>query len=281
MIKVEIVEDSVSPRGHRIVTYSLEYWRSIHSELGTHRVFSRSSASSRAIPVAKMLERILKNPFVPDHWGKNQKGMSADEDLSPEDQAKARELWLGARDAVMPFVQGMLDLGLHKQIANRPLEPWSHIATVLTATEFGNWDNLRYHPKAEPHIQDLAKEMYRLRKEHKPRLVQYGDWHLPYVLDEERASIHIDLQKKISAARCSRASYWNHEGKRPGLDEDLKQFDRLMGEQPKHASPTEHQATPARWSLFPNPLCGNFVGWEQHRKFIPGEYMPDFQEPQS
>jgi hypothetical protein len=281
VITAEIVEASISPTGKAIYTFALEYPRPIHAELMTHRVFSRNAASSRAIPVAKMLDRVINNPFIPDHWGKNQKGMSADEDLSPEDQEKARKLVLGARDAVLPFVQAMIDLGLHKQVANRYLEPWSHIATLVTSTEWGNWDNLRYHKDAEPHIRDLAKRMYRLRKETTPRLLQYGEWHLPYVLSDERSTLYIEVQKKISAARCSRVSYWNHEGRRPGLEEDLKQFERLMGGFPKHASPTEHQGTPARPSILPSSLCGNFVGWEQFRKFIPGEYMPEFQEPES
>ena len=77
MIEAKIVKDSISDAGKRITTFQLKYPRFIHSELMTHRVFSRNASSSRAIPVAKVLSQVWNDPAMPVHWGKNQAGMQA------------------------------------------------------------------------------------------------------------------------------------------------------------------------------------------------------------
>ena len=69
-ISAEIVADSIDPRGNRITSVLLTYPRFIHSELLTHRMFSRNSASSRAIPFAKMVKMVQKDPFIPIAWQK-------------------------------------------------------------------------------------------------------------------------------------------------------------------------------------------------------------------
>ena len=50
-----ILLDSLSPSGARLTTMEVRYPRFIHSEMMTHRVFSRNAASSRAIPIKKMI----------------------------------------------------------------------------------------------------------------------------------------------------------------------------------------------------------------------------------
>jgi hypothetical protein len=282
-IRASIVLDSISPTGKRITTFSLEYPRFVHAELMTHRKFSRNASSSRAIPVAKQLKRILQDPAVPIHWGSNQPGMQADDELTGWRRALAIKLFLGARFPVLAIVWVLMKLGLHKQLANRLLEPWMHIAVVLTSTQDGlnNFYNLRYHKAAQPEIRQLAIEMFNAQKASVPQKLGYGEWHLPFVTKSEILFLAypIDILKRISAARCARVSYLTHEGKTPKREEDLKLFDRLMAERVKHASPPEHQATPAPSTLLPNPLCGNFDGWIQFRKTIPGEFLPDFEEP--
>lgn len=69
-ISAKIVADSVDSRSNRIITYLLTYPRFIHSELMTHRMFSRNSASSRAIPFEKMIQMIKEDPFTPIAWQK-------------------------------------------------------------------------------------------------------------------------------------------------------------------------------------------------------------------
>lgn len=273
---VKMIEDSVSPEGQRLVTMQLRYWRPIHSELMTHRVFSRNASSSRAIPVAKMIEQVLTEPAMPVYWGKNQTGMSAREELTGEELRLAKWTWLQARDEAVSKVELLMQAGVHKQLANRLLEPWQFISVIVTATEWDNWFELRDHADAQPEIQDLARTMKAVMAASEPRLVRHGDWHLPYVTQAEREAHPVDLLVKLSAARCARVSYLLHDGTAPSVEKDLELFDRLVGSRPLHASPVEHQATPdsehrcEKWGGvfdWDNPhLHGNFVGWIQHRK---------------
>ena len=278
-ITARIVLDSISPKGKRLTTFSLEYPRFIHAELMTHRVFSRNASSSRAIPVKKMIERVKNDPAMPIHWGANMPGMQANEELGLTSKALCQAYWLKARDFAVEQAEAMLAVGLHKQVANRILEPWSHIAVLVSATEFGNFYNLRYHKDAQPEIRVLATEMLAAEKASAPMLLHPGEWHLPYIMSDEWSQFDLETLKKMSAARCARVSYLNHEGKNPTLEEDMKLFERLMAGFPKHASPTEHQATPSKPSIFPSKFWGNYQGWDQFRKMIPGEYLPEFARP--
>ena len=103
-----------------------------------------------------------------------------------------------------------------------------------------------------------------------PRMLKSGQWHLPFVAESEETSQGITDLLMVSVARCARVSYMNHEGRRSTLEEDLKLFQRLVAEEPKHASPAEHQATPLDYVDEPS---GNFLGWGQHRKLIPNENL--------
>lgn len=169
-IEAHLAADSVTPSGCRLTTWVLKYPRCIHSEVLTHRAFSRNSASSRAIPVSRMIQRVVDEPFIPHWWGKSQPGMQASEEVDEATQVQARALWLQARDRVLALVRGEPDspgleaLHLHKQVINRLLEPWMHIEVVLSATEWHNWFLLRDDLAAEPHIRELAhamRELYR------------------------------------------------------------------------------------------------------------------------
>lgn len=272
-ITAKIIEHSVSAAGVELITMELEYPRFIHSELMTHRVFSRNAASSRAIPVKKMLEQVRNNPVVPHHWGQNQPGMQAREEVNAERREKAVHEWRRAAQHAAYFAESLHDLGIHKQIANRLLEPFQWMRTIVTATDWDNFFDLRRHADAEPHFQLLANAMWEAAVLSDPvaRPAGYGmdSWHLPYILAEEREAFadHVGggfLLAKISAARCARVSYLTHDGRAPNLDEDLALYDRLAGSTPLHASPLEHQA----FSLEERVPSGNFVGWLQHRKII-------------
>ena len=92
-IQAKIIEDSISSTGKRITTFQLLYPRFIHAELMTHRVFSRNASSSRAIPVTKMLAMVREDPAMPIHWGRNQPGMQAKEELLLGDRYLAEVLW--------------------------------------------------------------------------------------------------------------------------------------------------------------------------------------------
>ena len=257
--EAKIILDSENPyNGIRLTTMQLRYPRFIHAELMTHRVFSRNASSSRAIPVEKMIKQVIEEPATPIHWGANQPGMQADIELSEPLKDKAILLWKSAALRAASVAQEMHNLGLHKQVANRILEPFQFISVVLTATEWDNWFALRSHPDAQPEIRDLSDRMADCLgiSQAIPR-----EYHLPYVSDEEIASEGVETCFKLSTARCARVSYLTHDGQTPDIQKDIALYERLVGSVPIHASPTEH---PAMGVLHTN-FIKNFRGWYQHR----------------
>lgn len=292
MISVKVIADSISESGKRLTTLQLVYPRFIHAEFMTHRVFSRNASSSRAIPVAKMIQMVREDPAMPIHWGKNQAGMQAKEELTGVDLAGAQDLWCLAAQQAASIAETMNRIGLHKQVANRILEPFQHMHTLVTATEWDNFFELRCHEDAQPEIRELAHVMrYRMHNA-TPKLLKSGEWHLPYVLESDYDDVAryrreamgmTDLEawdddgidemlRQISAARCCRVSHLKHDGTSPNVGDDLALCERLAGARPIHASPFEHQATPdglKHGLVWQSPhLHGNFVGWCQYRKMI-------------
>lgn len=284
MIEAKVIADSLSlgPVPYRITTFELQYPRFIHGEVMTHRVFSRNAASSRAIPVKKMIEQVRKNPAMPVWWGKNQPGMQAKEELGDYERALAQDLWCKTAGDMADRAEQFERLGLHKQVANRILEPFQWMKTLVTATDWDNFYTLRNHPDAQPEFQVLAREMYSAHARSIPvqRQISYTgseygpvvndsdvrSWHIPYVSEEERDSYDVWTLLKISTARCARVSYLTHGGDKPRNEEDIALYDRLVGSTPIHASPTEHQAYCA--ISMSKGYQSNFRGWTQFRKYV-------------
>jgi thymidylate synthase ThyX len=197
-ISVKVVADSIGDT--RITTLQLVYPRFILAELNTHRVFSRNSSSSRAIPINKMIEMVRKNPAMPIHWGKNQPGMQAKKELDEEDKVNVQALWLEAADRMTQIALEMNDYGCHKQVVNRILEPFQFMNTIVTSTEWDNFFKLRDHEDAQPEIRELAQCMKKAIESSTPINRSSGNgkdaWHLPYVTDEERKDNK--FQRKLS-----------------------------------------------------------------------------------
>ena len=263
-ITATVIADSISSHNKRITTLQLKYPRFIHSEWMTHRAFSRNSASSRAIPIAKLVEQVQSDPAMPIYWGLNQPGMQASKEH--EDISTAQVWWKAAAIDAAASATLLNDLGLHKQIVNRVLEPFQWMHTIVTATEWDNFFELRCHPDAQPEFQALACAIRTAMSESVPverrgLVAEGGTWHLPYVSDSERQTLSVAVLPKISAARCARVSYLKHDGTEPSVQDDLTLFERLVGGVPLHASPIEHQAIPASadWR------SRNFLGWYQYR----------------
>lgn len=274
-ITAKIIADSVSPFGPRITTMQLRYPRFIHAEFMTHRAFSRNASSSRAIPVARLIQDVLDDPAMPIHWGKNQPGMQAREEHSrlvgsydfPDGQAVFVEVspqsaWVNARDSAIAAARGFAEAGYHKQITNRLLEPFAHINVVCTATDWDNFFALRDHSDAQPEIQALAQAMRKAMLASRPAQVGL---HLPYVSDGDFVHIRSkfdcanEIACQVSAARCARVSYLTHDGKEPVIADDLALYEKLAGGVPFHASPLEHQARTA------HGRHANLVGWKSFR----------------
>ena len=277
MIKSEIIADSIGPNRVRITTMVLTYPRFIHSELMSHRVLSRNASSSRAIPVKKQIEMIRENPAVPVSFTANKKGMQGGAEIAEAEEAK--KMWLELKDQAIDVAEKLANIGLHKQYANRVLEPWAHITVVLTFTDIDNFLSLRYHPDAIPEMQELAKSVYEALKESKPKNLAAGQWHLPFIEAYDIMNNNdpaLDLLIRRSVAKCARVSYLNHDGTETTAEQDLNLYDKLVGNHPMHASPAEHQAMA---TLDPELKSGNFRGWVQYRKLLKGENNTNWKGP--
>lgn len=295
-ITAKIIAYSRAPNGQLIVTFELEYQRFIHGELMTHRLFSRNAASSRAIPVATIIDQVRNNPAMPIHWGQNMPGMQAKTQLPERELEIVQDQWKSAAINAANSAATMAGYGAHKQIANRILEPFQWMKTVVTATCFENWFWLRDHADAQPEIRALAVAMLEQLDSQDPVELTPDDWHMPYfgegywLLD---CGIPLDHALAISSSCCAQVSFRKLDDT---LEKALMIYDRLVESEPVHASPFEHCAKPmaqpcnehwheqGEWEEGVTHVdrkgyfwSGNLRGFIQFRQLIPGNvrHEPD------
>lgn len=298
MISATIVKDSISAHGNRVTTFELEYPRYIHAQVMTHRMFSRNSASSRAIPINRCIELSQTVSTCPDAWPINKAGMQPDGFLDESKALEAEAAWAQAHCATIAAVRSLVELGVHKEITNRLLEPFQHIKVVLTSTDFSNALYVRTHGDTQSSTNQLFKLIYKLLNNSTPELLYEGEWHLPYIetrrdenglldyLDDDGCRLELATAKAISASCCAQVSY-----RRLNKTEDkaLDIYSKLVGSDPLHASAFEHQATPMSDHEWQTRLgfseimrdfgydehgvlyLGNFKGWIQFRKTLYNE----------
>lgn len=301
----KIIASSIFPNGQRVDTLQLRYWRPVHGELMTHRDFSRNGASGRAVPVQSVLVR--NETYVP-RFKHNQSGMSPAEYLSDEDQAIAEQVWMEAVEAcrrAAAVLSAKEGLNIHKQWPNRMIEWFGWIDVLVTSTRWSNWDALRMHPDAQDEIRYLAEAMYEARRTAQVRVLKPGEWHLPYVTEQDREDVAKMVRDEtytasdrvcrvlsrltttahlrtlsyetlillaISAARACRVSYAKMDGTPSTIEDDMRRFLLLAESEPLHASPLEHQCRGlTNWD--PQEWQGNLRGAVQFRKLIPNECL--------
>jgi hypothetical protein len=192
-------------------------------------------------------------------------GLARDDDL---DEA-LREVEEAIRNRTRPPEW----LNVHKQVANRLLEPFMWHTVIVTATEWENFWNLRCHPDAQPEIRLIAETMRDAVGASEAAELGWEEWHLPLVRPEDRKEVaEMEDLIKVSVGRCARVSYLTHAGKRD-LDADIGLYDRLIAS--GHMSPLEHPARPlSAAELEESEWSGNFRGWRSYRKEIPSEANP-------
>lgn len=265
MISAEIVADSVhKTTNKRIVSVLVTLPRIVLAELNTHRMFSRNSASSRAIPAAKMIENVRTNPFIPIKFQKGHKGMQGTEYHEGDAELHLIHRWEILALNAAAQAEGLLKADLTKQLVNRTMEPYMWHTVLITATEWDNFFNLRLNKAAEIHINEAALCIHEAMSESSPKEIQPGEWHIPFgdrfeedrLLDiasdllggcdttfeeheDDCRRMFPELKAKISIARCARLSYLNYEGK-DDYEADLALYEQLM--KMGHWSPFEHVA---------------------------------------
>lgn len=264
----KVIADSISPDGSRVTTMEVVIHRFVLAELNTHRVFSRNSASSRAIPISRTLESVKQDPAFPIYWGAEKPGMQSGEELTGHDRLAAEALFREVRSMTVRFIEQYLksqpllgdNVRLHKSVLNRLLEPFLWHKVIVTSTEWENFFGLRCHPMAQPEIRVAAEMMEEAYNFSQPKIIGYGDWHAPYANISAIAFSNLEMALKTSAARCAWVSTSNHDGEH-SWEAIERMYDRLSTAEPMHASPFEHQCTPGDGP-------GNFRGWQQLRHML-------------
>lgn len=220
-MKVKLLADSISPKGHRVTSIYAYYPRYIHSELLTHRVFSRNSSSSRAMRLKD--QEIWIPTFYEDGPGMQTKVLC-------KDQGWRRAKWI---EAYYTTLQTARSLQCHHSVANRLIEPFTFIHTIITATEWENFFKLRCHPDAEVSMQQLAGMIKEVIDQSTP---VERHWHCAFYSGETEPSTDDML---LAAAKCARISYAVDLESYPfTADEDRKLYGKLVKN--GHASPFEH-----------------------------------------
>jgi thymidylate synthase ThyX len=233
-----------------------------------------------------MIERAKKEMVIPTYWGKNQKGMQAEEQLDHGLRVEATRIWVAQAESAIKAAEDLASLGVHKQIANRVLEPFTTITVLVTGTKdaYSNFFALRNHKDAQPEIKGLAEAMLKSYTESHPHVLMVGDWHLPYVTVMDRECFQdldyghmLEMLLKLSAARCARVSYLTHNKSNPDIMQDLDLYAKLVGSSPGHFSPLEHQAEAMASAEY---RSANFKGWKQYRQTMPTQYITNYFEDQ-
>jgi thymidylate synthase ThyX len=263
MIKALVLCDSQAPSGTRLVTLRVTMPRFILAEFNTHRVFSRNAGSSRAISVKRRLDAISANPVLPVEWGLEQKGMSASEEIGQEDQTVADQLWRSAAQSAAFHASELARLGVHKQVVNRLLEPFSWVDVVVTSTQWDNFFRLRLGFDAQPEMRAVALAMEKAIVDSLPNRVGWGYWHIQGITDEDRGEItEFEDLLYVAAGRLARISYERPEQKE--WKSDLTLAKRLV--KSGHWSPFEHIAVCREGRA---DRCRNFFkDWDQWRAML-------------
>lgn len=282
----KVICASMGPTGVPLFTLRLRYPRIIHAELMTHRMLTKSTASSRAIPTSVMLEILEEDPARFVSWGKNKSGMSSIEDIGEQESTLADLLWSMLRKHTMETVRALHGLKVHKQLANRPLEPFSKITCVISGTEWSNFEALRVNPDAQPEFHNLARQIRDVLRDTIFDRLDDGAYHLPFVTnapdEAELRKLSVQDQIACSVARCARETYGKSLDQKSAKDE-LRVYNDLL--RAGHMAPFEHvgqactkerwesaaRAAAEEWVLRRVPV-GNFWGWLQHRKTITFEH---------
>jgi hypothetical protein len=294
MFTAKVLLDSVGPGGNRLTTMEFTIPKPWNGEFNTYCMFARNSASTRAIPFPKQVDRMLADSYVPNKWPLEGKGMAASGyETDRRTVAELECAWLAAREEALNWARVLVDkYHIHNQLAGRLLELWQFHTVIVTGDE-GTYANFYYQRRDEgaaPEIRESADTMWTAYKNSTPSALSAGEWHMPLLRHEDykETSVlagEIDL-RQVSAARCARVSYLTHHGLRD-VQEDVNLFNRLT--QNGHWSPLEHvcQALPPvpwwkdmlmGWLGAQPAGHGKWWAWHQFRKDFPGEYHTSMLE---
>ena len=300
-IHAEIVGHSLSPQEDELISVLCTFPRVILAEVNTHRMLSKNTSSSRAIPFNKMVEAVQNDPFIPIAWQKEHKGMQGSEYITEDVYIKeAIANWLASRDNAIKQAEYLnKTCQVTKQLCNRLLEPFMWTTMLITGSKEG-WDNffeLRcpiYQPvantnetfkskkdaekrfadltgvdwlkvnkgQAEIHIMDLAEKIYDAMNESTPKQLKANQWHIPMISDLESLKLSTNDQIKLSVGRAANTSYTVvGDGKKLTLEQAVRIHDKCK--ELNHSSVFEH--------------CARAMSDEEYYSFIKGNFNQEIE----
>ena len=317
-IKATIVADSISAHSPRLTTFSVRFHQFVLAERNTHRSFSRSDRSTRAVPFERLAAEVHDDPAMPVEFLKAKRGMGGGEPMVGKELEFAQRRWNQDATQALANAGAAHASGEARESVNARILPYIYTNSIITSCEPGllNFFGLRLDRAARPEIRVLAELMWATWNESEPKKLLPGEWHIPLADYTDGWTGHkcpncgglgcpkcggtgesyISEQiRKVSAARCARQSF--SYGKQHSIEEDLALYERLVNAIPKHLGPLEHIATPDVPRVWPadilgwddsqtsdlpfwkNPhLHGNLPGWIQFRKTIPNESQAPLPE---
>ena len=246
-----LLAHSAAPSGHELVTFLLPRLpKPLFGQLAKHRMLSMSAASSRAVPLEKLIQELLEDGYVPT-WTAKQSGMGGQAITDTRTTGQLETVWRLHRDDAINAALRLHRIGGAKEVCNRLLEPFARLPVVVTGTEWENFYRLRTHEGAQADLRQTALEMQRLVLESTPKALRWGEWHVPFARE-----LPLDDALASSAAACARCSYMNHGGEF-SLEKDRALALKLVRDH--HMTPFEHQA-----EAVPGAYA-NFRDWRSRR----------------
>lgn len=255
----KVLKDSVSPTGVRLTTLIARFPRFILAELNTHRVLSRNSASSRAIPTERLIQSVKDNPFIPETFNSRIKGMGIGDELNSDESDYAKNTWIRASQDAIHRATILSEIGIDKSRANRILEPFMWHTAIISSTEWDNMMGLRCPDGDSPdkdfpaqwEFQQISILIRDAMKASEPESLEYGQWHIPlihgiasddpYIIDVLDSSDRIEIIKKVAARQLARVSFDTHT-QYESVDVAVSKSHDLSSS--AHFSPFEHIARP-------------------------------------
>jgi hypothetical protein len=98
--KVEVVAHSRGPNGDELISVLCTFPRIVLAEVNTHRMLSKNTSSSRAIPFWKAVKSVTDNTFIPYAFQGHHSGMQGHKYLDPNKKVSWEE--------VQPVIHSMI-----------------------------------------------------------------------------------------------------------------------------------------------------------------------------
>lgn len=280
MIKVKIILDSINEENSRLTTIIIKCPQSFSHEFMKHKMFIKNIGNFKQDTILTTIESVEKDMSLLKNIGKKTKKI---EKIAHDLKFKVTQMWLNRAKKVENEAKKLINLGMHKQIANKILEPYVFNTILITGTQKSYSDFFLLAEKRQKikEMQILANEIILIYKNNKPVLLPEGSWHLPYITQGDLDIINfddynqcMDILCKISAVRCLKMNYFNFSSNSHfdiGLELDV--YNKMIESFPVNISFTEHIAMS---SISNKQMESSFDSWIKYRDTLSGKFRKKY-----